>query len=144
MHGSDSFGARVRVDALVAANVDPISGQPEAKQTPVRVGPFSAAWRSILWMLIPRVGKYRQVPDGELEQDVESITKQPRHLQPQAEGQRSIGPASEDDHLFDDARGGRVPSRRGYPPFQLDFDNERFRITKEQFCPWCANDFRQR
>ena len=45
MHWSDAFAARARVNALVAAYVDPISGQPESKQTPVRVEPFAVAWR---------------------------------------------------------------------------------------------------
>ena len=45
MHWSDAFAARARVNALVAANVDPISGQPESKQTPVRAEPFATAWR---------------------------------------------------------------------------------------------------
>jgi assimilatory nitrate reductase catalytic subunit len=45
MHWSDAFAARGRVNALVAAHVDPISGQPESKQTPVRVEPFVTTWR---------------------------------------------------------------------------------------------------
>ena len=45
MHWSDAFAARGRVNALVAAHVDPISGQPESKHTPVRVEPFVTAWR---------------------------------------------------------------------------------------------------
>jgi assimilatory nitrate reductase catalytic subunit len=44
MHWSDENAARARVNALVAPNVDPISGQPESKQTPVTVEPFATGW----------------------------------------------------------------------------------------------------
>jgi assimilatory nitrate reductase catalytic subunit len=45
MHWSDEFAGAARVNALVAPNVDPISGQPESKQTPVSASPYAAAWR---------------------------------------------------------------------------------------------------
>jgi assimilatory nitrate reductase catalytic subunit len=45
MHWSDEVAAQGRVNALVAAHVDPISGQPESKQTPVRIAPFATAWQ---------------------------------------------------------------------------------------------------
>jgi assimilatory nitrate reductase catalytic subunit len=45
MHWSDANGSQARVNALVAAHVDPISGQPESKQTPVRIAPFEVAWQ---------------------------------------------------------------------------------------------------
>jgi len=44
MHWSDENAAKARVNALVAPNVDPISGQPESKQTPVTVAAFAAGW----------------------------------------------------------------------------------------------------
>ena len=44
MHWTAQFASQARVDALVGSNVDPISGQPELKHTPVRVRPFAAAW----------------------------------------------------------------------------------------------------
>ncbi|MEV8466950.1 molybdopterin-dependent oxidoreductase [Fluviibacterium sp. DFM31] len=44
MHWSDETAARARIDALVAPVVDPVSGQPESKASPVRVTPFKAAW----------------------------------------------------------------------------------------------------
>ena len=44
MHWSDDNAAAARVNALIAPNVDPISGQPESKQTPVSVEPFAANW----------------------------------------------------------------------------------------------------
>jgi assimilatory nitrate reductase catalytic subunit len=44
MHWNDRFTARARVDTLVPAAVDPISGQPESKHARVRVFPLRAAW----------------------------------------------------------------------------------------------------
>jgi assimilatory nitrate reductase catalytic subunit len=37
IHWSEQFASKARVDALIASNVDPISGQPESKATPVAV-----------------------------------------------------------------------------------------------------------
>ena len=48
MHWNDQFASQARVDALVNPVVDPISGQPELKQTPVRVQPYQAAWHGFL------------------------------------------------------------------------------------------------
>lgn len=48
MHWSDAFGPSARVDALVNPAVDPISGQPEFKHTPVRVEPLRPAWSGFL------------------------------------------------------------------------------------------------
>jgi assimilatory nitrate reductase catalytic subunit len=47
MHWTDQFASSARIDALVAANADPISGQPELKYTPVTVAPFVAAWHGV-------------------------------------------------------------------------------------------------
>lgn len=44
MHWSDANSSRGRVDALVAPNVDPVSGQPESKHSTVSVRPYSAEW----------------------------------------------------------------------------------------------------
>ena len=44
IHWTGQRASRARVDALVAANVDPVSGQPELKPTPVGFGRFAAAW----------------------------------------------------------------------------------------------------
>ncbi len=44
IHWSSQQATRARVDTLVAGNIDAISGQPEAKFTPVRVRPFKARW----------------------------------------------------------------------------------------------------
>lgn len=44
MHWNDQWSGRARADALVAPHVDPVSGQPEAKYTPVNVKPFAAAF----------------------------------------------------------------------------------------------------
>jgi len=42
MHWTAQLATRARADALVQANIDPVSGQPESKFTPVRVRPFKA------------------------------------------------------------------------------------------------------
>ena len=44
IHWTDQQSARARIDALIAGDVDPVSGQPELKATPVAVQPFAAAW----------------------------------------------------------------------------------------------------
>jgi len=48
IHWSDQFTSLGRVGAVVNAEVDPISGQPEFKHTPVRITPYSAAWHGFL------------------------------------------------------------------------------------------------
>ncbi|MFN4281330.1 MAG: molybdopterin-dependent oxidoreductase [Alphaproteobacteria bacterium] len=44
IHWTDRYAARGRVDALMLANVDAISGQPELKFTPVAIRPARMAW----------------------------------------------------------------------------------------------------
>ena len=44
IHWTGQQASLARVDALIAGNVDPISGQPELKFTPVAVAPYQAAW----------------------------------------------------------------------------------------------------
>ena len=44
MHWSNETASAGRVDALVAAVADPVSGQPESKGSVVEVRPFGAAW----------------------------------------------------------------------------------------------------
>jgi len=48
MHWNDQFASRARVDALVNPDRDPISGQPEFKNTPVTVRPSEQAWYGFL------------------------------------------------------------------------------------------------
>ena len=48
MHWNDQFSSAGRVDALVNPLVDPISGQPEFKQTPVRLSPYQPVWHGFL------------------------------------------------------------------------------------------------
>jgi assimilatory nitrate reductase catalytic subunit len=48
MHWNDAFSARGRVGAAVNPAVDPVSGQPELKHTPVRVEPFAVAWQAVV------------------------------------------------------------------------------------------------
>ncbi|MEO0761945.1 MAG: molybdopterin dinucleotide binding domain-containing protein, partial [Pseudomonadota bacterium] len=44
MHWTALTASKGRVDAVVGAAVDPLSGQPESKAQPVRLAPFAAAW----------------------------------------------------------------------------------------------------
>jgi len=44
MHWGSPHASLARVDALVTAHVDAISGQPDLKRTPVQVARFAAAW----------------------------------------------------------------------------------------------------
>ena len=44
IHWTAQVAGRARVDAVVAGHVDPVSGQPELKATPVAVKQFPAAW----------------------------------------------------------------------------------------------------
>jgi assimilatory nitrate reductase catalytic subunit len=48
MHWNDAYAKSARVDALVAAITDPISGQPELKHTPVYVEPYRPAWQGFV------------------------------------------------------------------------------------------------
>lgn len=46
MHWTAQFASDGRIGTAVAANTDPVSGQPEAKHTPVRVARYEAAWHA--------------------------------------------------------------------------------------------------
>ena len=63
IHWSDQFASSAAVDELVNPAVDPISGQPELKHTPVRVTAHSAAWYGFL--LSRRVFELGQQANGE-------------------------------------------------------------------------------
>lgn len=44
MHWTGVYASDGRIDALVEANTDPVSGQPESKASPVAIVPFAPAW----------------------------------------------------------------------------------------------------
>jgi assimilatory nitrate reductase catalytic subunit len=48
MHWNDQYASKSYVDALVNPVVDPVSGQPEFKHTPVRIEPYEADWYGFL------------------------------------------------------------------------------------------------
>jgi assimilatory nitrate reductase catalytic subunit len=48
MHWNDQFASKSYADALVNPALDPISGQPEFKHTPVNVMPYHATWHGFL------------------------------------------------------------------------------------------------
>jgi assimilatory nitrate reductase catalytic subunit len=48
MHWNDQYASKSYADALVNPELDPISGQPEFKHTPVSIKPYQAAWYGFL------------------------------------------------------------------------------------------------
>ena len=48
IHWSDQYASMARVDALVAAVYDPISGQPESKHTPVSIRAYKPVWHGFI------------------------------------------------------------------------------------------------
>jgi len=48
MHWNDQFASNGNIGALIAPHVDPVSGQPQFKQTAVRAEPYRAAWYGFL------------------------------------------------------------------------------------------------
>jgi assimilatory nitrate reductase catalytic subunit len=48
MHFSDAFAPQARANRLTNPNFDAISGQPEFKHTPARIGPVDVIWRGFL------------------------------------------------------------------------------------------------
>ena len=53
MHWTDSFAGAGPVARMVAAAVDPVSGQPELKATPIRAIAVQTAWRGLLLHTAP-------------------------------------------------------------------------------------------
>jgi len=48
IHWNDQFASKARIDTVVNPVVDPISGEPEFKHTPVRISPYAAQWYGFL------------------------------------------------------------------------------------------------
>ncbi len=61
IHWSEQFASRGRVDALVRAVTDPLSGQPEFKHAPVRLRPYRPRWHGFL--LAHELLAFQQRPD---------------------------------------------------------------------------------
>jgi assimilatory nitrate reductase catalytic subunit len=49
MHWNDFLASKGRVNALVNPVVDPISGQPESKHTPIKVNPYQPVWYGFMF-----------------------------------------------------------------------------------------------
>jgi assimilatory nitrate reductase catalytic subunit len=67
MHWGGEFASNARVGTLIAAAVDPISGQPELKMTPVRVRRYEPKWYGFALARAPLVvptASYRAVSRG--------------------------------------------------------------------------------
>ncbi len=61
IHWNDQFASAARIGSLVNPAVDPASGQPEFKHTPVRVMPYRAQWHGFLLTrhgLVPHQASY--------------------------------------------------------------------------------------
>ncbi|WP_312226651.1 nitrate reductase [Pseudescherichia sp.] len=62
MHWNSQFSQQARVDALVEAHTDPLSGQPESKHMPVSLRRWQAAWQGELFIrgshLVPPATAY--------------------------------------------------------------------------------------
>jgi assimilatory nitrate reductase catalytic subunit len=50
IHWNDQYSAKARVNTLIPAVTDPISGQPEFKLAPVSVTPYAAGWQGFVLM----------------------------------------------------------------------------------------------
>lgn len=48
IHWNDQNSNCARIDTLIMPVTDPISGQPEFKQTPVRISPYRPAWQGVI------------------------------------------------------------------------------------------------
>ena len=70
MHWTDAFAPSGRSSRLIAANVDPTSGQPEFKHTPARIRPYRETWRGFFlareaWTVPTGLGLvWRRIPQG--------------------------------------------------------------------------------
>ena len=53
MHWNMQYASQARVDALVNPVVDPISGQPEFKHTPVKARPYQPLWHGFILSRTP-------------------------------------------------------------------------------------------
>ena len=65
MHWTDAFAAAGPVARLVSAAVDPVSGQPELKATPVRAQAVATTWRGLMLHtapMMPRCAVWSRVP----------------------------------------------------------------------------------
>nr|WP_312773992.1 nitrate reductase [Atlantibacter hermannii] len=71
MHWNNHFASQSRINALVAPHVDPHSGQPESKQTAVRVQRVNAPWHGTLYSrhapdIPPAIAWWRQATGWKL------------------------------------------------------------------------------
>ena len=68
MHWSDRFALQGRADALTDTALDPVSGQPEFKHTPVRVEAFRPHWEGFVLSRTPvdvdQVDYRTRIPDA--------------------------------------------------------------------------------
>ena len=73
MHWTEAFAPHGRANPLVAARLDPRSGQPEFKHTPALVRPYRETWRGFLlarqaWRTPPGLDLvWRRIPQGACE-----------------------------------------------------------------------------
>jgi hypothetical protein len=102
MHWTARFAPAARINASVNPAVDPISGQPELKHTPVRLRPAPMGWHGFLLA--------RRSLGAGLAAWTALIPAAPRPLPPRARGHRAAG-----GRLRPPARPGRRTRRRLSP-----------------------------
>ncbi|MEP4768402.1 MAG: nitrate reductase [Roseibium sp.] len=89
MHWTDAMASRGRIDVVVAPEVDPVSGQPGSKFTPVAVDKVEMAWHGFVvlaekpteiptnyWALAPVTGGWRLELSGRSDDDLADIARQ--------------------------------------------------------------------
>ena len=109
IHWTGQLSSSARIDAVVAPDVDPFSGQPGLKHTAVSVAPYAAAWYGLItsgarpdidgvdhWVAVPVHSGWRIEAAGEAALD-----------DPEAAARRWLGlqPDADMIHYRDDARG---------------------------------------
>jgi assimilatory nitrate reductase catalytic subunit len=99
IHWTGPFAGCARVDALVAGNVDPVSGQPELKAMPVAVRKASMQWHGFAvsrakprsemlayWALAPAAGGWRlEFADRDAADDLPCVMRRLLDLAPDTE-----------------------------------------------------------
>lgn len=86
MHWTDQVSSKGRIDAVVAPETDPVSGQPGSKFTPVAIGKLEFGWHGFAvlrnkpdqletgyWAIAPTEGGWRVEMAGNSETDLEHL-----------------------------------------------------------------------
>jgi assimilatory nitrate reductase catalytic subunit len=109
MHWTGETGPTGRIDAVVAARTDPVSGQPDSKGAAVGIAPYRAAWYGFAVSATafrPDCGYWATSPLAEGMRAELAGAEVPKDWD--AEARRLFGlPATVEAHRYDDPRRGR-------------------------------------